>query len=72
MSTCYPFILSGHTKQATEQLVTAFRDYLEKTNESNKDKSKSALRNISYTLSCRRSQFATRAAMIANSKEGNN
>eukprot|EP00026_Physarum_polycephalum_P000042 Phypoly_transcript_00042.p1 GENE.Phypoly_transcript_00042~~Phypoly_transcript_00042.p1 ORF type:complete len:1769 (+),score=236.41 Phypoly_transcript_00042:758-5308(+) len=62
----HPFIFSAHTKQATEQLIAEYHQKVKNEMEEIDDEK---LRNISYTLACRRSRFSFRVSVVASSKQ---
>lgn len=61
----YPFIVSAHTKEATEELAVKLRVYLEQNDIDNQK-----LKEIAYTLCCRRNQYPFSYSIVSDSKEG--
>jgi acyl transferase domain-containing protein/NADPH:quinone reductase-like Zn-dependent oxidoreductase/surfactin synthase thioesterase subunit/NAD(P)-dependent dehydrogenase (short-subunit alcohol dehydrogenase family)/ubiquinone/menaquinone biosynthesis C-methylase UbiE len=57
---CYPFVLSAHTKKAVEELSSKLQEQLKKDNSI-------SLKDLSYTLTTRRTHHAHRITAVASS-----
>jgi acyl transferase domain-containing protein len=64
----FPFIISGHTHKATEELANLLAEKIDSLQKQNR-LNETHLLDLSYTLCCRRNLFAHRCAFVS-SKDG--